>query len=125
MIQFIIYIVCSFSGNNTLKTMALYKLSLSFVYNSQERKNPTVTVFVTHGPIFCKFWFSNCLDFETITQFRCCHLKQIKAQNITDLSVEKLAKIASNFLIRQMPNRCIVKSMSISLYFVRTYYSES
>ena len=42
---------------------------------------------------------------------------------IADMSVEKWAKIAPFFKIRQLPN--IVKSVSIFLYFVRTYYSES
>ena len=39
------------------------------------------------------------------------------------MSVEKWTKIAPIFLIRLLPNK--VKSMSNSLYFVRTYYSES
>ena len=47
----------------------------------------------------------------------------IKIRYIADRIVEKWTKIAPILLIRQPPN--IVKSMSISLYFVRTYYSES
>ena len=79
--------------------------------------------FVTQGPLFWLCWFSNCLNFETILQMRCCRLTQIKIRYIADMRVEKWTKIAPIFLIKQLPN--IVKSMSISLYFVRMYYSGS
>ena len=77
-----------------------------------------MTVFVTQGQVF---WL--CLVFKlpkfgkNTTDAMLSSNTLIKIRYIADMSVEKWTKIAPILSIRQLPN--IVKSMSISLYFVR------
>ena len=70
-------------------------------------------------PVLCHKLIYEIAIFHSINRETC----DKKIRYITDMSVDKWTKIAPIFKIRQLPN--IVKSMSISLYFVRTCYSES